>query len=120
MRNLLAFLGAALVVFLGLGWYLDWHRIQSTPKGGGHRSINIDVNTKKIGDDVNQGISKGKEILKNERGGKQESLEEEAESSNRNGPGQNENQSKKDTSSDLNFSWPPRPVPQTGPAKNNK
>ena len=64
MRNLLALLGAALVAFLGLGWYLDWYRI--TPKATsapGHRSIEIDINSKKIGQDVQRGVQAGGEKL---------------------------------------------------------
>jgi hypothetical protein len=64
MRNLLALLGAALVTFLLVGWYLDWYHI--TPKAGaspGHNGVEIDVNSKKIGDDVNKGIKAGEEKL---------------------------------------------------------
>jgi hypothetical protein len=64
MRNLLALLGAALVAFLGLGWYLDWYHV--TPKTSptaGHRSLEIDVNAKKIGEDVERGVKTGSEKL---------------------------------------------------------
>jgi hypothetical protein len=62
MRNLLALLGFALVTFLAVGWYLDWYHI--TPKAGatpGHRSVQIDINAKKIGDDVHKGVTAGEE-----------------------------------------------------------
>jgi hypothetical protein len=52
MRNLLAFLAAAVLVFLGLGWYLDWYSFHSVPTESGHRSYNFDINTKKIQTDV--------------------------------------------------------------------
>jgi hypothetical protein len=68
MRNLLALLGFALVVFLVVGWYLDWYHI--TPKTGstaGQRSYQLDINSKKIGDDVHKGVDaveqKGHELL---------------------------------------------------------
>jgi hypothetical protein len=60
MRNLLALLGFALVTFLVVGWYLEWYHI--TPKAGatpGHRSVEIDINSKKIGDDVHKGVEAG-------------------------------------------------------------
>jgi hypothetical protein len=47
MRNLLALLGLALVIFLALGWYLDWYSFSSKPD-----SIEIGVNKKKIVDDA--------------------------------------------------------------------
>ncbi len=64
MRNLLSLLGAALVAFLGLGWYLDWYHI--TPKSAaapGHRSLEIDINSKKITQDVGHGVKVGSERL---------------------------------------------------------
>jgi hypothetical protein len=64
MRNLLALLGAALVAFLGLGWYLDWYHVTPKPASAtGHRSVEIDVNTKKIGEDVEHGVKTGSEKL---------------------------------------------------------
>ena len=56
MRNFLAFVGAAIVVFLGLGWYLGWYNI--TPEKSsepGKSSIHIDINKEKIGSDVKRG-----------------------------------------------------------------
>jgi hypothetical protein len=60
MRNLLSLLGLALVTFLGLGWYLDWYQITPKPAtAAGHRGIEIDLNTKKIGEDVHRGVEAG-------------------------------------------------------------
>src|SRR5262249_35502251 len=52
MRNLLAFAAAAVLVFLGLGWYFDWYHIKTVPTGDGHQSFTIDINKAKIGSDV--------------------------------------------------------------------
>jgi hypothetical protein len=52
MRNLLALSAAGVLVFLGLGWYLGWYKVSSTPGPEGHRQISIDVNTPKIAEDV--------------------------------------------------------------------
>jgi len=62
MRNLLAFVAAAALVFIGLGWYLDWYKVQSTPAtAGGHQNISIDLNRDKISGDV----AKGRERVTN-------------------------------------------------------
>ena len=63
MRNLLALGGAALLIFLGLGWYLDWYRLKSTPGEDGHRNINIDLNTNKITEDLNKAREKARDLL---------------------------------------------------------
>jgi hypothetical protein len=63
MRNLLAFLAAALVTFIGVGWYLDWYKIDKQPSSGGHQKVNIDINGGKIADDIHKGVQKGEEKL---------------------------------------------------------
>ncbi|MCI0739431.1 MAG: hypothetical protein L0Y72_10335 [Gemmataceae bacterium] len=63
MRNLLALLGLSLVIFLGLGWYLGWYKIHSSPSADGHRQIQIDLNTPKIKQDLNSGREKLRDWL---------------------------------------------------------
>jgi hypothetical protein len=63
MRNLLALLAFAVLVFAGAGWYLGWYKIGSTPSADGHRNINVDLNTPKIKDDLNKGKEKLRDIL---------------------------------------------------------
>jgi hypothetical protein len=63
MRNLLAFLAAATIAFIGLGWYLDWYTIRSQPGPSGHRSVNIDLDSVKITNDVQKGVRRGEEKL---------------------------------------------------------
>ena len=63
MRNLLAFLAAAVLAFAALGWYLDWYKIKSEPTGEGHRHVNIDFNEDKILDDVHKGVENGEKKL---------------------------------------------------------
>jgi len=58
MKNLLAFVAAAVIVFLGVGWYLDWFRVVGAPSPAGHRAYHVDVNTDKIGTDVHKGEQK--------------------------------------------------------------
>jgi hypothetical protein len=59
MRNLLALLAAGVLAFAGAGWYLGWYHVQTTPTSDGHREIKVDVDTKKIREDVSEGVSKG-------------------------------------------------------------
>jgi hypothetical protein len=69
MRNILALIGAAVVVFGGLGWYLGWYQLGTTPSGDGHRQINVDLNTKKIADDVKKGEQKVSDVISKETKG---------------------------------------------------
>jgi hypothetical protein len=52
MRNLLALIGAALVLFAGLGWYLGWYKFALEPGANGNQRIQIDLDTHKIAEDV--------------------------------------------------------------------
>ena len=52
MRNLLALIGAAVVLVVGLGWYLEWYKIGTEPAGTGHRKFNADIDADKITEDV--------------------------------------------------------------------
>jgi hypothetical protein len=67
MRNLLAFLAALLITFGVVGYYLDWFKIESNKPESGHHNVNIDINTQKIGDDIQKGtgkiLDKGEEKL---------------------------------------------------------
>ncbi len=65
MRNLLAFLAAAALTFLGVGWYLDWYHVKSSPADTGHHRVDIDINRDKIIHDVEQGVQKGEQKLQN-------------------------------------------------------
>jgi hypothetical protein len=58
MRNLLAFLAAAVLTFLGLGWYLGWYTFHTVPAGAGHHGYTIDIDAKKTENDVQQGVQK--------------------------------------------------------------
>lgn len=63
MKNILALLAFGLLVFAGVGWYLGWYKIQSTPTADGHRQISIDLNTPKIKEDLNTGKEKLRDLL---------------------------------------------------------
>jgi hypothetical protein len=51
MRNLLAFLAAAVVAFAVVGWWLDWYRFRSVPSPDGKPSVTVDFNPQKITED---------------------------------------------------------------------
>jgi hypothetical protein len=69
MRNMLALFGAALLMVVGAGWYLGWYKVRSQPASvPGRTSVNIDINTNKIGQDIQQGESKLKGLLENKGG----------------------------------------------------
>jgi hypothetical protein len=53
MRNLLAFVGAAVLTFAGLGWYLGWYKLEAAPSSNpGHETVNVDIDAKKVGSDL--------------------------------------------------------------------
>src|SRR6185312_10344748 len=54
MRNMLAFLAAATLTLFAVGWYLDWFHLQSVPGNSGHRNVTIDINTRKIQQDLTE------------------------------------------------------------------
>lgn len=58
MRNMLALLALSLLIFAGIGWWLDWYQIRSQTGLTGHQSVNIDINGSKISSDVRKGIQK--------------------------------------------------------------
>lgn len=55
MRNTLAFVAALILTIAGVGLYLDWFKIRATPTNQGRRTVNIDINTDKIGEDLREG-----------------------------------------------------------------
>jgi len=63
MRNILALVGAAAVAFLGVGWYLGWYQVSSTTTSQGPQSVQVDINPKKITEDVKTGVEKGEKVI---------------------------------------------------------
>ena len=63
MRNLLALLGAGTLTFVGLGWYLDWYRVERQPAPAGHQRLQLDINPEKISQDVQAGIERGSDFI---------------------------------------------------------
>ena len=69
MRNLLALIGLAVVLVGGLGWYLGWYQLATQPGVDGHRTITVDVNTKKAVEDGKNGVQKVSNIISSETKG---------------------------------------------------
>jgi hypothetical protein len=67
MKNLLAFLAAAVIMFGGVGWYLDWFQIFNGPAASGHYNVNLDFNARKIEEDVKNGEAKVAEAVEKAR-----------------------------------------------------
>jgi hypothetical protein len=66
MRNMLALFGAALLAIVGVGWYLGWYKVRSQPASvPGQHTVNIDIDTKKIGNDLQKGEQKLQHLLEN-------------------------------------------------------
>jgi hypothetical protein len=61
MRNLLALIGLAVVVFLGAGYYLGWYKLDTSTGLNGKQHISFEVDTKKIAADSKDGLEKAKD-----------------------------------------------------------
>jgi len=72
MRNVLAFLAAATLTVLGVGWYLGWYRVSNVPADEGKKKVNIEFNTTRIGDDLHKGGQKVRQLIENSRKGRAE------------------------------------------------
>ena len=69
MRNILALFGAALLTIVGVGWYLGWYKVRSQPASvPGQHSLNIDIDTNKISQDLQQGEQKLQQWLEKKSG----------------------------------------------------
>jgi hypothetical protein len=69
MRNMLALFGAALLTVVGVGWYLGWYKVRNQPASvPGQHSVNIDINTNKISQDLQQGEQKLQQWLEKKNG----------------------------------------------------
>ncbi len=64
MRNLLAFSSALCLTVAVSGWYLGWYTVESAPAPQGKRNVNIEINTVKIGEDIQRGSERLQDLLK--------------------------------------------------------
>ena len=68
MRNILAFLAASVICIAGLGYYLGWYSVQSSAGAAGKRQVNIDIDSRKISDDLQKGTEKIQQVIDQSRG----------------------------------------------------
>jgi hypothetical protein len=60
MKNLLALVGAVVVLVGGLGWYLGWYKLGTTAGTDGHTKVTVDVD----GNEVRKDLKKGEDAIK--------------------------------------------------------
>ena len=70
MRNILACIAAGVLILAGVGWYLGWFHVQTTPTPDGHREVKIDVDSNKIKADVNKGEQNIENLIHQQNSGK--------------------------------------------------
>jgi hypothetical protein len=63
MRNLLALLAATVLTLAGVGWYLGWYSVQSTAGAAGKRQVNIEVDARKISEDLQKGTERIQQVI---------------------------------------------------------
>jgi hypothetical protein len=63
MRNLLALVGALVVGFAALGWYLGWYKVNVNKSSDGNIQIETKVDTNKVVKDTNEGAKHVGELL---------------------------------------------------------
>jgi len=56
MRNILATIGGAVVLFLGLGWYLGWYSFAVKPNTTGSVAFEGEVKTDKMKEDAKKAL----------------------------------------------------------------
>jgi hypothetical protein len=52
LKNLLSMIAAGVLIFAGLGYYLDWYKIQATPGPNGSENVTLNVNRNEIKKDI--------------------------------------------------------------------
>jgi hypothetical protein len=59
MKNLLALVGAVVVLVGGLGWYLGWYKIGTQAGKDGHTNVTVDVD----GNEIRKDLKKGRDTV---------------------------------------------------------
>lgn len=70
MKNLLALVGAAVVLVVGLGWYLGWYKLGVDKGTPGHPKINVEVESDKVEADGKKVKKAVGEFIKDHENGK--------------------------------------------------
>jgi hypothetical protein len=70
MKNMLALVGAVVVLVAGLGWYLGWYKLGVEKGTPGHPKVNVEVESDKIKADLKKGKETVGEFIKEHENGK--------------------------------------------------
>ena len=70
MKNMLALVGAVVVLVGGLGWYLGWFKFGAEQGTPGHPKFNVEVESDKIKADLKKGKETVGEFIKDHENGK--------------------------------------------------
>lgn len=63
MRNLLALVGAAVVGFGGVGWYLGWYTLKFSKAQDGNVQVQTTLDTNKVTQDLGDGAKRVGELI---------------------------------------------------------
>lgn len=63
MRNMLALVGALVVGFAGVGWYLGWYKLQVTKSSDGTLQVTTNVDTTRVVHDAGEGVRRVGEVV---------------------------------------------------------
>ena len=63
MRNLLALAALLVIAFAVVGYYRGWYAVKQNTAPDGHQSYTVDIDGKKIRQDVNQSKQEVGEVL---------------------------------------------------------
>lgn len=66
MRNLLALIGALVIGFAVVGWYLNWYELGVTKAQDGNLRVETNLNTQKVVDDSGAAIKKAGTLVGNQ------------------------------------------------------
>jgi hypothetical protein len=67
MRNLLAVLALATLVFVGVGYSCGWYSIQSETASPGRSAFRVEIDRTKIGQDLMEGARKVQRVLSKDK-----------------------------------------------------
>ncbi|MBX9580766.1 MAG: hypothetical protein K2X87_10700 [Gemmataceae bacterium] len=63
MRNLLALVGAAVVGFAGVGWYMGWYTVKVAKSGDGTIQVQGNLDTNRVVQDAGEGAKRVGELI---------------------------------------------------------
>lgn len=63
MRNLLALVGAAVIGFGGVGWYMGWYTVKVAKSSDGNIQVNGNLDTNKVVQDAGDGAKRVGDLI---------------------------------------------------------